>query len=474
MDLSKSKRLIAIFLAIFLLLAIGIYAIAYEQFRYGPVTGYAPNPDFLIGEIYDGVEVSQKIVNSADILERIEVFFGTYAKTNSGTIIVSLLDEENNLLVSKEVNNEDIAKDGFFEILLPEQIQVARGTTLTFHLKTQGCEKENAFTIYAGDAYKENTNKYFYLENEGLGTLCVRLNGYNQLVFYKIYWLIVAVVFIGLVLYIRGCWRGILKGKSNLLAMLLTIYYRYRFLLKQLVSRDFKTKYKRSALGMAWSFLNPLLTMSVQYLVFSSLFKSGTPNYPLYLLTGIVFFSFFAESVSMGMTSIAQNASLIKKVYMPKYIYPLSRTISSLVNFVFALIPLLLVILITRTPIRFAILLLVFDIICLLMFTLGMTLLLSTAMTFFQDTQFLWGIVSMMWQYMTPIFYNESIIPGKMLPVYRLNPMYQYISFARTCIIEGISPGPEAYFYCMGSGLAVLMLGLVIFKKQQDKFVLYL
>jgi len=227
-------------------------------------------------------------------------------------------------------------------------------------------------------------------------------------------------------------------------------------------------------LGMFWSFLNPLLTMSVQYLIFSALFKSDIPNYPVYLLSGLVFFNFFNEAVSMGMTSITGNAALIKKVYMPKYIYPLSRVMSSLVNFALALLPLFLVMLFTGTVFTPAMLLLVYDILCLVGFVTGMVLLLSTAMTFFQDTQFLWSVVSLMWMYLTPIFYPDTIITPTLLPIYRMNPMYQYITFARSCLISGVSPEPAAYLGCMISSVLVLGAGLVVFRKHQDRFILHL
>ena len=113
---------------------------------------------------------------------------------------------------------------------------------------------------------------------------------------------------------------------------LIHAFSRYRFLIQQLVSRDFKTKYKRSVLGIVWSFLNPLLTMLVQYVVFSTLFKSSIPHYPAYLLSGIVLFNFFSETTTVGMTSITANAPLITKVYVPKYIYPLTRMLSSTIN----------------------------------------------------------------------------------------------------------------------------------------------
>ena len=173
-------------------------------------------------------------------------------------------------------------------------------------------------------------------------------------------------------------------------------------------------------------------------------------------------------------SSITGNASLIKKVYMPKYIYPVSRILSSLVNFALAIIPLLLVMLITGTAFTPALLLLIFDMLCLLGFVTGMSLLLTTAMTFFQDTQFLWGVVSMMWMYLTPLFYPESIIPTQFLTIYHMNPMYQYITFARICIIDGVSPEPMAYLWCILSSVVVLGLGILTFKRHQDKFVLYL
>ena len=227
-------------------------------------------------------------------------------------------------------------------------------------------------------------------------------------------------------------------------------------------------------LGVAWSFLNPLLTMSVQYVVFSTLFRSDIPNYPLYLLTGIVFMNLFSEAITLGMTSITSNGSLIKKVKVPKYIFPISRVISSMINFGYALIPLGLMMLVTGTRVHLTVLLLIFDVICLFGFILGMVFLLSTSMTFFQDTQFLWSVLSLLWMYLTPVFYPESIIPAVISPFYRLNPMYQYITFARTCIIYGKAPAPEAYLTCALLSLFVLTLGITVFRKNQDKFVLYL
>ena len=324
---------------------------------------------------------------------------------------------------------------------------------------TKAIEPENLYTINGAT---------------GAGQLCLHVNGVRELSFYKTYWVIVSSAFLALAGYAVWGYNRTKSGKNSGVSAICTLRIRYGFLLKQLVSRDFKTKYKRSVLGMAWSFLNPLLTMGVQYAVFSTIFRSNTENYPVYLLTGIVFFNFFNEAVSMGMISITSNASLIKKVYVPKYVYPMARICSSLINLALALIPLMLVMLITGTAFKLSLLLLIFDILCLLGFVLGMVLLLSTCMTFFQDTKFLWGVVSMMWLYLTPIFYTENIIPAEFLTLYHMNPMYQYITFARICIIDGIAPEPMAYLWCMVPAAVVLLLGIAVFKKNQDKFVLYL
>ncbi len=476
MDLKKSKRLILILAAVYWLFAIGIYAVANDQFRYEAVTGAAPDGAYPIGEIVDGMQIRQTFTAASDIIDSIEIYTGTYNRTNAGTLKLRLLDGQGQALAQKTVDISKLENNQYTTVFLDQEIAGTAGQLLTLELATQGCSSGNAITIFAGSAIVADGKMLVYEVNgqQEAGGLCVRPAGYNLLSFYKAYWFIVVGAFAALGVYIALCWKSALQGKSNPLVSVCTVYSRYSFLVKQLVSRDFKTKYKRSSLGMAWSFLNPLLTMSVQYVVFSTLFKSDIPNYPVYLLTGIIFFSFFNEAVTMGMGSITGNASLIKKVYMPKYIYPVSRILSSLVNFAFALMPLFLVMIVTGTRFGPAMLLLVFDILCLLTFITGMTLLLTTAMTFFQDTQFLWSVVGMMWQYVTPVFYPETIIPAKLLPLYRLNPMYQYITFARTCIIEGVSPGPGAYFYCIISAVLVLVLGLTVFKKHQNKFVLYL
>jgi len=251
-------------------------------------------------------------------------------------------------------------------------------------------------------------------------------------------------------------------------------FFRYGFLLRQLVGRDFKAKYKRSVLGVLWSFLNPLITMTVQYIVFSTVFKAEVHNFPVYLLIGIVCFNYFNESTSMSLMSIISNASLITKVYVPKYIFPVSRVLSSTVNLVLSIIPLIIALVITRTPISFSWLLLPFGIACLLLLCLGIGFTLSSLMVFFRDTQFLWNVICMLWMYATPIFYPESIIPDKFIIFIKINPLYHIIKLLRISLMEGVFPGLNAFLLCILVSVIPLLFGIFIFRKTQDKFVLYI
>ena len=484
MDFKRSKRLMAIWAACYWILAVTIYLVAGQQFHYTAVTSDALSATTTVGELVDGLTITQRLIAPAESLTGFDLMAATYGRSNTGTLHAVFTNDAGEVVAAKDIDIATLPESKYFTIPLDSVAQVQAGDPLTLTLTTTGCKPGNAITIYCGDTIVagrfdivqsiSEADRYTINGVPGAGKLCVKVNCIRTLTFYRDYWLIIGGAFAALALLCLYWWRGAKDGRNNPLVAVCMLFTRYGFLIRQLVSRDFKTKYKRSALGMAWSFLNPLLTMSVQYVVFSTLFKSDVPNYPVYLLSGIVFFNFFSEAVSMGMTSITSNASLIKKVYMPKYIYPVSRILSSLVNFALAIIPLLLVMLITGTAFTPALLLLIFDMLCLLGFVTGMSLLLTTAMTFFQDTQFLWGVVSMMWMYLTPLFYPESIIPAQFLTVYHMNPMYQYITFARICIIDGVSPEPMAYLWCILSSVVVLGLGILTFKRHQDKFVLYL
>ena len=328
-------------------------------------------------------------------------------------------------------------------------------------------------TLYYGDVLEGQTSLTINGQSFA-GELSLSVQGVDYSLFglYYLGWVAAA----GVILLAYMAWSDYQESKGKLTKgkLVSVIWKKYRFLIEQLVARDFKTKYKRSVLGYLWSFLNPLLTMLVQYIVFSTIFRSGIENYPVYLLSGIILFNFFSEAVGQGLGSIVYNASLITKVYVPKYIYPVTKVASTSINLFISIIPLLLVTMLTGVKITPAILLLPFVLGCLLLFCVGMVLMLSAAMVFFRDTQYLWGIISMVWMYATPLFYPENIIPPHFRFIQTCNPMYHMIKFARTIFIDGVSPAPSLYGTCILSAVLTCIVGAFVFKKTQDKFVLYI
>ncbi|MBP1965204.1 ABC transporter permease [Paenibacillus aceris] len=259
----------------------------------------------------------------------------------------------------------------------------------------------------------------------------------------------------------------------NKLFVMLSGFFKYNNLLFELVVRDIKIRYRKSVLGLLWTLLNPLLMMLVMTMIFSSLFKTNIPYFPVYFLTGSILFSFHSEATSQALMSIISNASLIKKVYIPKYLFPLSRVLSSMVNLVFAFVALLLVMVIEGAPFQATVLLFFIPILYLTLFTTGLSLILSAMTVFFRDISHLYGVLTLLWSYMTPIFYPVTIIPNEFKWMLDYNPMYYYISFFREIMIEGNFPGLADNLLCFTIGFIALIGGLFTFYKCQNKFILH-
>lgn len=252
---------------------------------------------------------------------------------------------------------------------------------------------------------------------------------------------------------------------------------RYAFMVEQLVLRDFKVKYKRSVLGVTWSLLYPLLTMAVMAVVFSNMFRFTSPgvNYLAYLITGLTFFNFYADATNQAMGSVINNFSLINKVYMPKYIFPFTKCLSSGINFLLTLVPMYLVVIFTRTGLNWYHFILPYDYLCFFMFIVGMSLILSTAVVFLRDVIYLYGVIITLWNYVTPVFWDISMMDSHpfLVQIFKLNPLYQYINFARTIILHHQCPSMTEFAACAAWGLGILIIGIVIFRKNQDKFIYY-
>lgn len=252
-------------------------------------------------------------------------------------------------------------------------------------------------------------------------------------------------------------------------------FKRYSFLMSQMISRDFKVKYKRSVLGVLWSLLQPLLMMSVMALVFSQMFKFNMEgvNYLVYLMSGLIMFNYFSEASSHAMASIVSNFQLMTKVYIPKYIFPLSKCLFVGINFLLSLIPLLLIVLITGAPITWTYLLLPYVFICLLLFTVGIGFILATVSVFLRDMFYIYTIILTIWQYFTPIFYDISMLPQNLQFLFKFNPLYQFVTFARTILLNGNVPSFMSFVLCGLFALIPFIIGCYVFKAKQDKFIYY-
>lgn len=452
----------------YLVLATLFYFAGESKIKYKDYNRNSCITDGVIGEIVDTDRITQTFYYDGDYISDITLIGATYGRKNTGTILVKIWNQEQ-LVYEKEMDISKLKDNSKIDLRLD---WTSVGTEYQLELMSNDCTYGNAVTFYTG------TNAVYggiLKRNEDVinGELSITLTGGKTRWFGLMYW---KLVIIGLIpVEVLSCFlfikcktaqKGILKRISEIA--------KYKFLLKQLVSRDFKTKYKRSALGFCWSFLNPLLTMAVQYVVFSTLFRSDIDNFPVYLLSAGIIFNFFTESVGAGLGAIVGNVSLITKVYVPKYIYPLSRVLSTSINLFISLVPLLIVVLGTGEKITRAFLVIPFVLVCLIAFCIGMSFLLSTSMVFFRDTQFLWGIISLIWMYATPIFYPETIIPERFRLVLTMNPMYHFLKFFRTILLTGESPELVEYVYCFGFAITVLLIGTYVFEKCEKKFVLYI
>ena len=251
--------------------------------------------------------------------------------------------------------------------------------------------------------------------------------------------------------------------------------YKYKDLLALLVERDIKLKYRRSVLGYVWSVLNPLLSMLVMVVVFSHMFSRGIKNFPVYLICGNTMFSFMREASTAAMNSIVSSAPLLKKVYVPKYIFTLSKVTSSFVNYLFSLGALLIVLAMTRTHITFYFLLIVIPILELYVFCLGLGLLLAAGNVFFRDISNIWGVVTLAWLYLTPIFYSiDNLSPALREWIPRLNPMYVYITQVREFVLNGTMANPALIGRGALISACMLAIGLFVFTKTKDRFILHI
>lgn len=251
-------------------------------------------------------------------------------------------------------------------------------------------------------------------------------------------------------------------------------FLKYRPLLSELTMRDIKTRYRRSVMGVLWSLLNPLCQMIVLSVVFSNLFRNDIENFPLYILSGQVIFNFFSEATSNSLNSIIGSASLIKKAYIPKYLFVLSRIMSSAVNVLASFAALLVVMLVTRKEFHITIVLAIVPILFTVVFSSGVGLILASYAVKFRDIIHLYGVFIMALMYMTPIIYPMSMLPEIVKKVVMINPLTNMVIMFRNLALDGILPSFLSIAVASIECAVVVVLGLYVFYKKQDTFILNL
>jgi homopolymeric O-antigen transport system permease protein len=249
---------------------------------------------------------------------------------------------------------------------------------------------------------------------------------------------------------------------------------RYWDLLHNLVSRAIKLRYKRSVLGFAWTMLSPLVTMLILTVVFAGAFGGAVPNYPLFVIMGLLAWNLVALGSSQGLGSIVDSGALIRKVSVPKEIFPLAAVGANLVNFVLSLVPLFVFIVILRVRVTWAVLWILPAALLLAMFTLGLALLLSTVHVFFRDVRYFYDSVLLAWFYVTPIVYPVDILSPRARAVLEWNPMYMLVQLFRASLYTGVAPGWRTLVIAAAESATMLVGGWAIFRRYQPRFVYYL
>lgn len=250
---------------------------------------------------------------------------------------------------------------------------------------------------------------------------------------------------------------------------------KYKDLIGELVSRDLKLKYRRSFLGYVWSVLNPLLIMLVLTVVFSTMFSKNIENYPVYLLCGRTLYDFLKASTNNALKSVTGNAQLLKKTYVPKYIFTLAKVTSCMVDMVLSFGALAIVMIITGAKFYWTILLFPLVVLQIYIFCCGLGFLLAMMNVFFRDIQYIYQAVMTAWLYLTPIIYPLERLPEKVQFVVKaFNPLYYYVAQFRDLVYYGRFPGPRIFWGGWLIAFLMLVIGVWAFQKKKDEFILYI
>lgn len=257
--------------------------------------------------------------------------------------------------------------------------------------------------------------------------------------------------------------------KSGVLLVLLE----HRFLLEELVKRDFKKKYKRTVLGMGWSMLMPLLTLFVLKVVFGQFFGRGIPHFTSYLFCGLLMFNWFSESTNAGMRCLYANSGIFTKVNVPKYLFLLSWNVQALINFLLTLVVFFFFCWADELQFVWPFLLLVYPVLTMLAFNVGIGMVLSALYVFFRDMDYLWGVFLMLLMYGSAIFYPIDMLSPELQRLFVFNPVFLHISYVREVVLGGAVPGLILHLELALAALAALLTGMFVYRRYNTKFLYY-
>ncbi len=249
------------------------------------------------------------------------------------------------------------------------------------------------------------------------------------------------------------------------------------FILRQLVTKDFKLKYRRSVLGIAWSVLNPLMMMIIMAAVFTRMMgraDESIPNFPLYIIIGNTAFNLMSDATSKGLMSIIEASSLLKKVKINRWVFPVQKVLFSVVNYAFSLIAVIAVMIFFRFAPSIYALYVIPGLFFLSVFCIGLSLFLSCAAVFFRDVIHLWSVFLTAWTYVTPLFYSIKILPEWMQALEMFNPMYLYVTYLRDALLFQQAPSLELTLGCAAFAFGMLIVGYLVFRRHESKFILYI
>ena len=249
---------------------------------------------------------------------------------------------------------------------------------------------------------------------------------------------------------------------------------KYGSFLKELVKRDFKKKYYKSVIGVFWTLLSPLLFMAIKTLVFSVLFSRDIEFFPVYFLSGWLLFNFNSDATNQGMHSILGNSALIKKIYIPPYIFCISTTILAMISKLIAIIPLFVVMAVLGVPFHWTLALIPILLVPLFFFSLGLSLTLAAMAVYFRDLFHLYSIAIMGWMFLTPLFYPIEIVPQHLVILWYFNPLFHFVNIMRDLVLGGTLPSQISVLYALTYTFLAMGLGITLYKKLEGNFFLHI